>query len=308
MGKILLFYLYTSVENPEEIRLWQKELCTKLALTGRIILAHEGINGTLGGSRESAEQYKKEMLNHPLFAAIDFKESDGDAHHFPRLRIVIKKEIVNLGLDPITINAQNGGVHLTPQQTHELLNNKPENLVVLDGRNYYEARVGKFTDAITPEIQNFRDFPEYIDNNVEIFKDKTVLMYCTGGIRCERASAYLKSKGVTKEVYQVAGGIHRYVEQFPEGHFRGKNYVFDGRITQKITNDILATCDTCATSCDEYTNCINAACNKQIILCDPCIAATSNTCSEQCDILVKSGQTNIRILPKKYRPHAQPTA
>lgn len=307
MGKILLFYLYTHLENPEEIRLWQKSLCEKLTLTGRIILAPEGINGTLGGSVAATDEYKKAMLSHPLFASIDFKESEGDAHHFPRLRIVVKKEIVHLGLDTTKITARGGGKHLTPLQAHALIDSKPDNLVLLDGRNYYEARVGTFRGAITPHIQNFRDFPAYIESNQELFKDKHVLMFCTGGIRCERASAYLKSKGIAKEVSQITGGIHRYVEQFPDGHFRGKNYVFDGRITQKVTDDILATCDACHTPWDEYTNCVNAACNKQIILCDPCVENTHNTCSAICDELVTSGKTTIRILPKKYRPHAQHT-
>ena len=158
----------------------------------------------------------------------------------------MRKEIVHLGLDPEQISPAQGGQHLTPAQVHALMTDKPDNLVILDARNDYEWQIGKFKDAVTPPIKNFREFLDYIDQNIEQFKDKEVLMYCTGGIRCERATSYLNSKNVASKVYQIDGGIHRYVEQYPDGYFRGKNYVFDHRVSLKVNDDILGSCSLCA--------------------------------------------------------------
>jgi len=294
MSKIILFYKYVNLISPKRVLKWQKKICEELGLKGRIILAHEGINATLGGSIQNLERYKEIMNASPEFGGIDYKESEGGAESFPRLRIVVKDEIVNFQADPIATDLKNTGVHLPPTQAHELLKQKPKDLVILDGRNYFEARIGKFTDAITPEISHFRDFPKYIDEHADEFKDKQVLMYCTGGIRCERASAYLKSKGVAQEVYQIEGGIHRYVEQFPDGFFRGNNYVFDNRVAVKVNDDILGQCDVCEMPCDEFTNCLNASCNKHFIGCDACITKLQNTCSLTCMELVATSAVKKR--------------
>lgn len=299
MGKILLFYKYVTIQHPETVMLWQKSLCQELGLKGRIILAHEGINGTVGGSLSSIEQYLQSMRLHPLFADIDFKEAPGNADCFPRLRVVVKKEIVNLGLDPNKITAVDGGKHLKPEQAHSLMAQNPENLLLFDARNNFESRVGTFQDAITPDINHFRDLPNYINNNLEQFKDKEVIMFCTGGIRCERASAYLKSKGVAKQVYQIEGGIHRYIEQFPDGFFRGKNYVFDGRVTVKVNDDILSTCDICQKPCAEFANCLNASCNKMFLCCPPCLPTFAQSCSKACQELLANQQVAERPPFKK---------
>lgn len=299
MSKLILFYKYVDIQYPEQIRKWQHKLCLSFGIKGRIIFAHEGINGTLGGSDESIKSYIEAMNAHHLFKDIDFKESEGGAECFPRLRTMIRAEIVRLGVDPKVITATDGGKHLTPQETHTLLQNKPQDLVIVDGRNWYESQVGHFEEAITPNTKTFREFPAYIDQNLEQFKDKQVLMYCTGGIRCERATAYLKSKNVTKEVYQIQGGIHRYIEQFPDGYFRGKNYVFDGRVTVQVNNDVLSQCYTCKITCDEYTNCINASCNRQYVSCAPCLEQLANACSTICNELVINKKVPIRTKPVK---------
>ena len=166
--------------------------------------------------------------------------------------------------------------------------------MILDARNNYEWVIGKFENAITPPIENFRDLPEYLEQNLDQFKDKQVLMYCTGGIRCERASAYLNEKNVAKKVYQLQGGIHRYVEQYPDGFFRGKNYVFDGRISVKINDDILASCTICNVACDDYHNCLNALCNEHFIACIACVEKLANTCSEKCQILLAENKVQER--------------
>jgi predicted sulfurtransferase len=307
-GTVLLFYKYVSIEYPKQVVKWQKKLCQELGLTGRIFVGHEGINGTLGGTTESTERYKTMVLEHPLFGDVDFKESEGGAHCFSKLYIVVRKEIVHLGLDTEQISPAQGGQHLTPEQVHALIARKPDNLVILDARNDYEWEIGKFKDAITPPIKNFREFPEYIDQNIEQFKDKDVLMYCTGGIRCERATSYLNAKNVANTVYQISGGIHRYVEQYPDGFFRGKNYVFDHRISLKVNDDILGSCLLCATPCDDYANCLNAQCNKHFISCAPCLQKFDGTCSEQCNLLIKTGQTTVRPAFNVVKPSSIRTA
>ena len=305
MSKILLFYKYVDVEYPEAVLSWQKELCQSLNLKGRIIIASEGINGTLGGSDIEIEAYKSQMNNNSkfkdLFSGIDFKESFSDKSCFSKLKIVVKKEIVRLGLDPDIIKAKDGGKHLTPEQAHSLITQNPEDLVLLDTRNNYESRIGTFVlnngqSAIASDTNTFREFPKYIDENLEKFKDKQVLMFCTGGVRCERASAYLKSKNVSKNVYQIEGGIHRYAQKYADGYFRGKNYVFDSRIASQVNDDILSECDYCKEPYDNYSNCINAECNIQIIVCPNCMETYHNTCSDRCLDLVLNKKVNIRKL------------
>lgn len=282
MGTILLYYKYVDIEYPEAIKKWQKKLCEDLGLTGRIILAQEGINGTVAGSDEAAEAYIAAMNEHPLFGNIDFKKSLGDATAFPKLKISVKDEIVHLGIDSKKVTVKDTGIHLTPEETHNLLSNPPKDLVILDTRNNYESAVGTFTGSIIPDIRYFRQLPQFIDENLDQFKDKEVLMHCTGGVRCERATAYLAQKGIAKQIYQVEGGIVRYTEKFPDGFFRGKNYVFDKRITVKINDDILGKCYTCQKPCDDFINCLNVLCNKHIISCADCRQNLNDTCSTKC--------------------------
>ena len=301
MEKIILFYKYVTIDCPQRILKWQRRLCGELGLKGRTILATEGINSTLGGTAENIERYKKAMEAHQLFKGIDYKEGSGSVHDFPRMRIVIKNEIVRLGIDPNELTVADGGQHLTPTETHELLQNKPKDLVIIDCRNQHESAIGTFTGSMRPNTKTFREFPEYIDNNAEQLKDKKVLMFCTGGIRCERASGYVKQKTEAKKVYQIKGGIHRYIEQYPNGFFRGKNYVFDGRIAVKVNGDILGSCYLCDKPCDDYTNCFNAECNKHYISCVECTQKFNNTCGQVCKELLATGKVKQRPLFNKEK-------
>jgi predicted sulfurtransferase len=294
MGKIILFYKYVNIPYPKQILKWQNKLCTELGFTGRIVLAHEGINGTLAGSKDAIETYKKLMSAHELFENIDFKESNGDQSCFPKMQIKIKNEIVRMDIDPSKVTSENGGVHLKPHEVHTLLEKQSEDLIVFDARNAYESAIGAFKGAIKPTISYFRQLPSYIDKHLDVFKDKKVLMYCTGGIRCERATAYLETKGVAKEIYQLEGGIHRYLEQYPDGHFRGKNYVFDARLALATNNDVISTCLLCNTSCDEYDNCLNASCNKHFICCNACKITYKKTCGPTCQQLIESEAVPLR--------------
>ncbi len=303
--RILLYYKYITVPNPQAIMTWQKELCQKLGLTGRIIIATEGINGTVCGSQEQTAAYIASMSAHELFGGIDWKDSivNGSHEYFPKLQVRVKTEITNLGLDKETYAATNGAEHLTPAQWHEAIANAdPEKTIIFDNRNAFEARVGSFKNAVIPDVEHFRDFPAYIDKHIDLFKDKDVLMYCTGGVRCERSSSYLIAKGISKKVSQLSGGIHRYAEQFPDGFFRGKNYVFDARITVPVTNDITGTCDVCNEHCDEFTNCLNAKCNKHFIGCPACIEQLKNTCSQTCHQLVTEAKVPKRPLRQRIDP------
>ncbi len=306
MNSIILFYKYISIKHPNHILKWQKELCSQLGLKGRVIIAQEGINGTLGGPAEHLEMYKQQMNTHELFGDIDWKETKDTHDHFPRLRIVVKNEITYLGLDTTLIRADQAGIHLEPAQAHALIKQKPEDLIIIDCRNTIESEIGRIDGAIRPNTKCFRDFPAYVDQNLDLLKDKQVLMYCTGGVRCERASAYLKSKNTAKEVYHIKGGIHRYVEQFPNGFFRGKNYVFDGRTAVKVTDDILGNCYICHAACDDYTNCLRARCNRHFICCKECSIAYGNTCSAECYDMILNHNASKRPNPcKVYNANEQ---
>jgi predicted sulfurtransferase len=287
MEVILLFYKYVAVSDPEGIKKWQQKICADLELKGRVILAKEGINATLSGEKDRVDRYIALMEVHPLFSGIDYKLSQGARNDFPRLSIKVKDEIVRLGISSTDLTPKQGGVHLSPEEAHTLLQEKPEDLVVLDARNQCEWEIGRFEGAINPGITYFRELPQYIDNTIEQFKDKKVLLYCTGGVRCERATAYLKQKNVAKEVYQVKGGIARYIEQYPNGFFRGKNYVFDGRISVVANNDVLGYCYICQQSCDEYTNCENTRCNRHYISCVSCKEKLYGFCSTECIDIVR---------------------
>ncbi len=296
MGKVLLFYKYITIQNPKRLMKWQRQICQNLGLTGRILIGREGINGTVGGTEQNIDHYKIVMQQNLLFSNLDFKESKGSSACFAKLQVKIKDEIVRLGIPAEKLTPKTSGLYIKPKETHRLIEQSPEDLVILDTRNSVEWKIGKFKNAILPDINHFRDLPKYINEHIDQFQNKKVLMYCTGGIRCERASAYLKEKGVAKEVYQMEGGIHRYTEKYPNGFFRGKNYVFDNRISVKINDDILGKCEICDTSCDDYTNCMNALCNKHFICCTNCLDKLQNTCQEKCLTLIQHNK--VRTRPK----------
>ncbi|XP_064294533.1 thiosulfate sulfurtransferase/rhodanese-like domain-containing protein 2 isoform X2 [Phalacrocorax carbo] len=251
VGEVLLYYCYCEVKDPEKLCSWQKALCQHLHLTGKVRVASEGINGTVGGSKVATNLYIEVMLSQPLFKDIlcqeDFKSSAGGAHCFPDLRVGVFKEIVPMGIDPKILSYKETGIHLSPQEFHreveQFLSQASQgqsNTILLDCRNFYESKIGQFQGCLAPDIRKFSYFPSYVDENLELFQDKRVLMYCTGGIRCEKGSAYLRSKAVCREVYQLKGGIHKYLEEFPNGFYRGKLFVFDDRYAICSNEDIIS--------------------------------------------------------------------
>ena len=235
--RVLLFYKYASIANTQKFCEDLRLFCKSHNLLGRVLIASEGINGTCAGKPDDTEAFKKYMRSQSGFEDIWFKEQSIDHQPFPRLAIRVRPELVTLRqkkLDP-----HKGGKHLEPKEVNELVAQKPNDVVFFDARNEIESRIGKFQNAITPNIRTFRDLPnilpKILSQNKKL-KDKHVIMYCTGGIRCEKASALLKKEGF-KHVYQINGGIYNYCQQYPNGLFEGTCFVFDDRMQIGWGND-----------------------------------------------------------------------
>jgi len=285
---ILLFYKYAQIDNPEEVRDWQMELCQKLGLKGRLIVAHEGINVTLEGTTENVQKYIEELEKDSRFLNIHFKKSKGTGDAFPKLSVKVRKEIVSLHLENDIDPNQITGKHLMPEELKQWYESGKE-FYVIDMRNDYEFKVGCFKDSVLMPIQNFRDIPSAL-SYIEHLKDKTVLPVCTGGVRCEKASGLLVREGF-KDVYQLYGGIVNYMEKFPAQEFKGTLYVFDKRITMDFDpedrHEVIGRCDKCGSDTEMFANCRNKQCNKHILCCSECRMDDGTVfCSQQCEELV----------------------
>ncbi|KAJ0002720.1 hypothetical protein NQD34_007869 [Periophthalmus magnuspinnatus] len=253
-------------------------------------VASEGINGTVGGTFAATELYIQTMCFSPVFRMHqdDFKTSAGGAECFTELKVGVYREIVPMGVDPQVVSYRLAGTHLEPEDFHreveELLATDQTNrdTIILDCRNFYESKIGQFNQCLAPNIRKFSYFPDYVEQNLEVFREKRVLMYCTGGIRCERASAYLKSKEVCKEVLQLRGGIHRYLEQFPQGHYRGKLFVFDERYAISSNDDVISDCRYCGSPWDQYELCSSASCRQLVLSCPSCRREGQTACCLTC--------------------------
>jgi len=276
-----LYYKFVPIGDPEAVRLWQKSLCERLNLKGRIIIAEHGINGTVAGSVEDLKAYVKETKTYNGFKDIVFKWSAGERDNFPKLSIKVRPEIVTFGVaDKLRVDQKGvvgGGKHLKPAQVHELVEKHGDDVVFFDGRNAFEAEVGKFKNSVVPEVRYSRDFPsELASPKYESIKDKPVVAYCTGGIRCEVLTVLMKEQGF-KDVYQIDGGIVKYGEQYgDEGLWEGSLYVFDGRVTTKFSDSAkdIGDCVFCGDKTSHYANCEVKTCNKMMLVCDACSAKT----------------------------------
>ncbi|XP_063045161.1 thiosulfate sulfurtransferase/rhodanese-like domain-containing protein 2 [Engraulis encrasicolus] len=290
-GEVLLYYCYCELSRPQQICEWQRKLCELLHLTGKVRVASEGINGTVGGSKVATELYIRAMMSHPVFKVMskeDFKRSEGGAECFPELRVGVYKEIVPMGVDPNTISYTHAGTHLDPEEFHRevetLLTDEEAatHTLLLDCRNFYESKIGQFQQCVAPDIRKFSYFPDYVEENLSLFADKRVLMYCTGGIRCERASAYLRSKDVCKEVLQLRGGIHKYLERYPDGFYRGKLFVFDERYALAYNQDVISECRYCGAPWDQYALCCAGVCCQLVLSCVSCREKGLTACCPTC--------------------------
>ena len=260
---VILFYKYVPIEVPERFAVEQRGLCSSLGLKGRLLIATEGMNGTFVGTRDSIREYMAAIRADPRFADIEFKISSGAPDTFPRLAIKVRPEIVTLGADiPLKADLDN---HLSPTEWKEMLEEHPE-AVVVDVRNNYESAAGKFENAIACDIENFRDLPNYLQK-LEEYKDRTVLMYCTGGIRCEKASALFRAKGFEK-VFQLHGGIVNYQKEYGNEHWLGECFVFDKRMTVRVDEALkpIGSCAHTGRTSSRFVNCLHDLCHRLFIL------------------------------------------
>lgn len=277
MNKVILYYKFVPVSDPAITMRWQRELCTRLGLKGRIIVSKHGINGTLGGEIENLREYKREMNRSVLFKGITYKWSDGTGNDFPRLSVKVRPELVAFGApDEIKVDEKGvigGGKHLKPEALHKLIQEKGDDVVFFDGRNAYEAAVGKFKNAVVPDTKTTHDFIKEIESDkYNDIKDKPVVTYCTGGIRCEALSALMKNRGF-KEVYQIDGGIVKYGEKYgDEGLWEGALYIFDDRMTHRFSDKSkdIGECVHCKGKTSRYINCDDVSCNKLVLVCEQC--------------------------------------
>ncbi len=275
--KTILYYKFTPIADPEAIRLWQKTLCEKLNLKGRILLSEHGINGTLGGEIKDLKMYIKETKSFESFNSTAFKWGDGGRESFPKLSVKVREEIVSFGVaNELKVNENGvvgGGKHLSPEGVHELVQERGDDVVFFDGRNEYEARVGKFKNAVVPKTRTSKDFVSELESGTyDDIKDKPIVTYCTGGVRCEILSSLMKNRGFN-EVYQIDGGIVKYGEKFgDDGLWEGSLYVFDGRMGQKFSDKAkdIGICVHCKSTTSRYTNCVVASCNKLMLVCEAC--------------------------------------
>lgn len=276
MEKIVLFYKFVPIADTETVSFWQRALCEKLQLTGRVLISAQGINGTLGGDLQQLKYYTREMKQHSLFGGIEWKWSDGRSQDFPKLQIKVRNEIVAFdAADEIMVDEAgiiDGGERLSPHALHELVESRPDEVIFYDGRNMSEAAIGRFKNAIVPKVEHSRDFKVDIESGeISKYKDRPIVTYCTGGIRCEVLTSMMKRRGYS-EVYQLDGGIVRYGEQYGDsGLWEGKLYVFDGRMQVAFSEDAvdISSCHACGKATSRQVNSLGAR-RKLYVCCEDC--------------------------------------
>lgn len=279
----LLYYCYATIADAPQFAVDHLKFCDSLGLKGRIIVADEGLNGTVSGTREACKTYMDTILADARFAKTEFKIDDVTEPSFIKMHCRYKQEIVHSGLrDPNIINPQQRtGIHLEPAEFAAMKDR--DDVVILDVRSNYEHSLGRFKNAVTLDIDNFRDFPSKI-NELAKYKDKKILTYCTGGIKCEKASALLLHEGFP-EVYQLHGGIIKYGKEAEGKDFDGKCYVFDNRLSVDVNTvnpSTISVCRNCGTTTAKMINCANPECNEHFTQCDACGWELDGCCSDVC--------------------------
>ncbi|WP_018180845.1 oxygen-dependent tRNA uridine(34) hydroxylase TrhO [Jongsikchunia kroppenstedtii] len=278
--KIVLFYVFTPLPDPEAIRLWQHTLCEANSLRGRILISGHGINATVGGDIDSVKRYVKGTRAYQPFADADIKWSDGLGDDFPRLSVKVRPEIVTFGVpDEVVVDETGvvgGGTRLTPEQVNELVAERGDDVVFFDGRNAIESEIGRFKGAVRPPVTTTRDFVGLLDGGVyDDLKKRPVVTYCTGGVRCEVLSSLMRARGF-EEVYQLDGGIVRYGEQFRDGGlWEGSLYVFDRRLTVDFSDEatVVGECSRCGGATRNVANYPDADGRELVVICPDCAAA-----------------------------------
>lgn len=279
---VLLFYLYIPIAQPDELLIRQKALCQSLNLKGRIILADEGINGTLAGEAQAVLEYQRALEKELGTTDIEWKTSQASEQVFPRMSIKVRPEIVTLGQKKQgrDVLIENKAHYIEPEELLELYE-KGEDFLILDARNEYEARIGKFKNAIVPPIDTFKEFPAFAQSIAD-YKDKYIVTYCTGGIRCEKASAYLREQGFNK-VKQLHGGVHTYAEKTGGKHFEGELFVFDKRLHMPVNTvdaSIISHCEYCEEATTNLVDCTDKSCPQLFSCCPNCEQEHTGLCKE----------------------------
>jgi UPF0176 protein len=278
--KILLFYRFTPLADPDAVRLWQRDLCESLDLRGRILISKDGINATVGGELKNVKTYLRKTREYAAFRDLDVKWSEGTGDDFPRLSVKVRDEIVSFGAPGELRVDENGviggGTKVSPEELHELV--AKEEVVFFDGRNSFEAEIGRFADAIVPAVSNTREFVAELDSGkYDHLKNTPIVTYCTGGIRCEVLSSLMVNRGFEK-VYQLDGGIARYGEKYGDsGLWNGSLYVFDNRMALDFTPDaaVIGQCYRCGAATNHMQNCHDLACRVQLVVCAEHAAETA---------------------------------
>lgn len=280
--EVILYYFFHEISDPDRFCKDQKKILSELGLKGRVYISSEGINGTLGGTPEQIAKYKAYLRGIPGFEETEFKTDLHDEIPFAKLSCKVREEIV--AIHEPDLNPKEGGYYMSPAEWKEVMENR-DDYVMIDVRNNYESRVGHFKGAIKPNVENFYDFPKWLDEaSKEIPKDKKVLMYCTGGIRCEKFSVLMKKKG-WDDVNQLHGGILKYAKEEGGEHFEGKCFVFDDRLVVPVNRENLqpiAKCDITGKPADSYINCANMECNKLFVCSEEGAQLMEGCCSEEC--------------------------
>ncbi len=283
----LSFYRYVIIENPHELRDELFQEWAELNAFGRTYLANEGINAQMSVPGEHWDEFVTKILEREYFKNIPFKIAvEDDGKSFYKLKVKVRNKIVADGLNDGDFDVTNVGKHLTAKEFNEAL--ADPNTLVIDMRNHYESEVGHFEGAVCPDADTFREELPQVEEILKGNEDKKVLLYCTGGIRCEKASAYLKHKGI-QDVNQLHGGIIDYVRQIKaenlDNKFKGKNFVFDERLGERISDEIISECHQCGELCDDHTNCSNDDCHLLFIQCAACAEKFDGACKPECQVI-----------------------
>ncbi len=284
----LSFYKYVQLPNPHQYRDQLYADLFKLGVFGRIYVAHEGVNAQISVPDKNFDAFEHYIDNSPELSGERLNIAvDDNGKSFFKLKIQVRSKIVADGLNDSTFDVTNRGVHLKAEEFNKLANDP--NTIIVDMRNHYESEVGHFENAICPDVDTFREALPVVEDILQDKKDKNIVMYCTGGIRCEKASAYYKHKGFEK-VFQLEGGIIEYARQVKnlglENKFKGKNFVFDERLGERISEDIISVCHQCGEKADTHTNCLNDGCHLLFIQCEKCAAKFEGCCSTECQEII----------------------
>lgn len=301
------FYQYAQIGNPQFFRDYLYIHLDQVGVMGRIYVAHEGINAQMSVPEKNFEAFQKELDDIVFLRGIRLNiavENKDDS--FYKLIVKHRPKILADGLEDSSFDVTDKGLHLKADEFNEII--QKDNTILIDMRNHYETEVGHFKGAVTPDVDNFRESLPYIEEEIlDGNEDKSIVMYCTGGIRCEKASAWYKHRGY-KNVYQLEGGIIKYAHDIQDqglpNLFRGKNFVFDERLEETISPEVIANCHTCGNPFDIHTNCANVACNVLFIQCDACKEKLDNCCSEDCktiNALPEEEQKELRKGKKSRR-------